>query len=200
MLLPGSLPSLLGATSGPVTSALSTTDDPGLEAFIGQCLASTKSDLHAEARRQMDRILLARSLEKTGGNQLRAARWLGIGRETLRRRLREVGIHLNHRVDADAEDEPLVDSEAVATAVASKPLTSPRPLREIRRRDRLVLRSLPLVSPGKAVPEGTVGPLALGTTPTARTWHEKCSVSRSYHDPHRGCRTATLTARRAAIR
>ena len=103
-LLPGSLPPLLGTTPGPVTSAHSTAGDPGLEAFIGRCLASMESDLYAEAHRQVDRILLARTLEETGGNQLRAARWLGIGRETLRRRLREVGIHLNHRVEAEAED------------------------------------------------------------------------------------------------
>jgi two-component system nitrogen regulation response regulator GlnG len=63
-----------------------------------------ESDLYAEAHRQVDRILLARTLEETDGNQLRAARWLGIGRETLRRKIREVGIHLNHWVEADAED------------------------------------------------------------------------------------------------
>jgi DNA-binding protein Fis len=85
-------------------SAHSTSGDRGLEAFIGRCLASMEGDLYLEVHRQVDRILLARTLEGTGGNQLRAARWLGIGRETLRRRLREVGIHLNHWVEAEAED------------------------------------------------------------------------------------------------
>jgi two-component system nitrogen regulation response regulator GlnG len=85
-------------------SAHAIAGDPGLEAFIGRCLASMESDLYAEAHRQVDRILLARTLEATGGNQLRAARRLGIGRETLRRRLREVGIHLNRRVEAEADD------------------------------------------------------------------------------------------------
>ena len=41
-------------------------NDPGLEAFIGRCLASTECDLYAEAHRQVDRILLARALEETG--------------------------------------------------------------------------------------------------------------------------------------
>ncbi len=103
-LLPGSLPPLPGTTPAAATPADSTAGDPGLEAFIGGCLASIEGDLYAEAHRQVDRILLARTLEGTGGNQLRAARWLGIGRETLRRRLREVGIHSNHRVDAEAAD------------------------------------------------------------------------------------------------
>jgi DNA-binding NtrC family response regulator len=103
-LLPGSLPPLLGTATGPAPSAQATAGDPGLEAFIGRCLASMESDLYAEAHRQVDRVLLARTLEGTGGNQLRAARWLGIGRETLRRRIREVGIHVNHWVEAEPED------------------------------------------------------------------------------------------------
>jgi two-component system nitrogen regulation response regulator GlnG len=103
-LLPGSLPPLLGIIPGPVTSADAIAGDPDLEAFIGRCLAAIESDLYAEAHRQVDKVLLARTLEGTGGNQLRAARRLGIGRETLRRRLRELGIHLNHWVEAEAED------------------------------------------------------------------------------------------------
>jgi DNA-binding NtrC family response regulator len=106
-LLPSSLPRFLGTGPGPVTSAHSTASDPGLEAFIDRCLASMESDLYAEAHRQVDRLLLARTLEKMDGNQFQAARRLGIGRETLRRRLREVGIHLNRRVEAEeaeAED------------------------------------------------------------------------------------------------
>jgi two-component system nitrogen regulation response regulator GlnG len=97
----------MGTAPRPVTSSPSTAGDPGLEAFIGRCLASIESDLYAEAHRQVDRILLARTLEEMDGNQLQAARRLGIGRETLRRRLREVGIHLNRRVEAEeaeAED------------------------------------------------------------------------------------------------
>jgi two-component system nitrogen regulation response regulator GlnG len=81
--------------------------DAGLETFIDRCLASIDNDLYAAAHRQVDRILMTRILAEMGGNQLRAARRLGIGRETLRRRLREVGIHLNLRVEseeAEAED------------------------------------------------------------------------------------------------
>ena len=78
--------------------------DGGLEAFIGRGLASIESDLYAEMHRQVDKILLARILEDAGGNLLRAAQRLGIGRETLRRRLRELGIRLNRRVETVSDD------------------------------------------------------------------------------------------------
>jgi transcriptional regulator with GAF, ATPase, and Fis domain len=100
-LLPGSLPAVLGATPRPVASPSPMVGDAGLETFIGRCLASIDSDLYAETHFQVDRALLARTLEETGGNLVRAARRLGIGRETLRRRLREVGIQVSRRVEAD---------------------------------------------------------------------------------------------------
>jgi DNA-binding protein Fis len=49
---------------------------------------------------------LARVLEATGGNQQEAARRLGIVRETLRRRLRELGVHLTRRFEAEVEESP----------------------------------------------------------------------------------------------
>jgi DNA-binding protein Fis len=76
-----------------------------LEAFLGQCLASDQGDLYAEAHRQLDRFLLTRVLDDTGGNQHQAARRLGIARETLRRRLRELGLHVSRQLSAD-EDDP----------------------------------------------------------------------------------------------
>jgi two-component system nitrogen regulation response regulator GlnG len=103
-LLPCWLPPLPDAKSGSATPDHSGTDKSDLEAFIGRCLASVEDDLYAEAHRQVDRVLLARILERTDGNQVRAARWLGMGRETLRRRLREVGLSVNHRVESEADE------------------------------------------------------------------------------------------------
>jgi hypothetical protein len=73
----------------------------------------------------VDRLLLARSLEEMDGNQFRAARPVWIGRETLRSRLRKVGIHMNRRVEAEAEDQLLVDLEAAApeTGHSGAPVT-----------------------------------------------------------------------------
>jgi two-component system nitrogen regulation response regulator GlnG len=103
-LLPVFLPALTGEASGPVTT-LPATGDPSLETFIRLCLTSGEGDLYAETHRQVDRLLLTRVLEDTGGNQLQAARRLGISRDTLRRRLLELGLHLTRRIEA-GEDEP----------------------------------------------------------------------------------------------
>ena len=59
--------------------------DLDLEAFIRQRLGPDARDLYAETHRQVDRLLLPRVLEYTGGNQHQAARLLGIARQTLRR-------------------------------------------------------------------------------------------------------------------
>ena len=105
-LLPTFLPSLQGDTSGPVTASASAARDPNLEAFIRLCLASGEGDLYAETHRQVDRLLLTRVLGDTGGNQLQAARRLGIGRETLRRRLSELGLHVSRRLEAEENAQP----------------------------------------------------------------------------------------------
>jgi two-component system nitrogen regulation response regulator GlnG len=77
---------------------------PSLEAFVRGCLAGADGEQYAEAHRRLDRLLLPRVLEATGGNQLEAARRLGIARETLRRRLRELDLHLTRRCEADEAD------------------------------------------------------------------------------------------------
>jgi DNA-binding protein Fis len=68
-------------------------------------LTSAEGDLYAETHRQVDRVLLARVLEDTGGNQLEAARRLGIGRGTLRRRLSELGLHFSRRLEGGEDDQ-----------------------------------------------------------------------------------------------
>jgi two-component system nitrogen regulation response regulator GlnG len=105
-LLPAFLPHLPGEPSGPMTAPPSAVGDPDLEAFIRLCLASAEGDLYAETHRQVDRLLLTRVMEDTGGNQLQAARRLGIGRETLRRRLGELGLYVSRRLKAEEDDQP----------------------------------------------------------------------------------------------
>jgi two-component system nitrogen regulation response regulator GlnG len=104
-LLPTFLPALPGEPSGPVTAS-PPAGDPNLEAFIRSRLASGEDELYAETHRQVDRLLLTRVLEEMGGNQLQAARRLGIARDTLRRRLIELGLHLTRRLEA-GEDDPV---------------------------------------------------------------------------------------------
>jgi two-component system nitrogen regulation response regulator GlnG len=80
-------------------------EDLGLEAFIRQRLGPDAQDLYADTHRQVDRLLLPRVLEYTGGNQHQAARLLGIARQTLRQKLRDLGLHVTHALEAD-EDQP----------------------------------------------------------------------------------------------
>jgi DNA-binding NtrC family response regulator len=76
------------------------------EAFIRQRLGPDARDLYAETHRELDRLLLAHVLEYTGGNQARAALLLGIARRNLRQKLRELGLHVTHSVEANQGDLP----------------------------------------------------------------------------------------------
>jgi two-component system nitrogen regulation response regulator GlnG len=104
-LLPAHLPALPGEPGGPVPASPSAGPDANLEAFVRLCLASEDGEQYAQAHRRLDRVLLPRALEATGGNQQEAARRLGISRETLRRRLRELGLHRTRRLEADEDSE-----------------------------------------------------------------------------------------------
>jgi two-component system nitrogen regulation response regulator GlnG len=105
VLLPAFLPDFHGAPAGPV-AAPAGSGGLGLEAFISQRLGADARDLYADTHREVDRVLLARVLEFTHGNQFQAARLLGIARQTLRQKLRDLGLHITHSVEADG-DEPV---------------------------------------------------------------------------------------------
>jgi len=49
---------------------------------------------YAELVETLERELFAQAMELASGNQLRAARWLGISRFTLRHRLQKLGLAL----------------------------------------------------------------------------------------------------------
>jgi two-component system nitrogen regulation response regulator GlnG len=100
ILLPAFLPDVTGkpTESSPVQAGL------GLDAFIRQRLGTDAADLYAETHREVDRLLLSLVLEHTGGNNHQAARLLGIARQTLRLKLRDLGLHVTQSVEAYAEE------------------------------------------------------------------------------------------------
>ena len=110
VLLPAFLPEValgraksVGHVSQSGISSAPTTDF-GLEAFIRQRLGPDVIDLYADTHRHVDRFFLPLVLEYTGGNQHQAARLLGIARQTLRQKLRDLGLHVTHAVEADDEE------------------------------------------------------------------------------------------------
>ena len=103
VLLPTFLPEVSGGSETSTTTApASVVAD--WETFIRQRLGPDAQDLYAEAHREVDRILLPLVLEFTGGNQHKAARLLGIARQTLRQKLRDLGLHVTQTVEADEGD------------------------------------------------------------------------------------------------
>ena len=77
-----------------------------LETLIERRLREGSQDLYEEARRELDRFLLPLVLRSTEGNQVQAARTLGITRRTLRLRLRELGLSVTKSVGGDEDDAP----------------------------------------------------------------------------------------------
>ena len=91
VLLPAALPRLESAPPSK-SDAAPAVAPAGLEAFISQKLEEGAESLYDDAHRELDRILLPLVMEHTSGNQFQAAKILGVARQTLRRRLRELHI------------------------------------------------------------------------------------------------------------
>jgi two-component system nitrogen regulation response regulator GlnG len=109
VLLPAFLPDLESGPAGGVSNQ-SASHQPGaelgLEALIRKGLTAETRDLYAEVHHHVDQILLPLVLDHTSGNQHQAARLLGIARQTLRQKLRDLGLHVAHSVEADGNDRP----------------------------------------------------------------------------------------------
>lgn len=81
----------MAETSG---SAATQTIATTVPALAEELLDSRPGDVYRAAVAIIERPLLAHVLATTGGNQLRAARLLGLNRNTLRKRCRELGLDL----------------------------------------------------------------------------------------------------------
>jgi two-component system nitrogen regulation response regulator GlnG len=104
VLLPDFLPQLLEAPGEPAPPISPSGGSLDPEAFIRQRLGPDSRDLYREIHRELDRLVLARVLEYTSGNQQRAALLLGITRRTLRAKLQEAGLHVAHALEVNEED------------------------------------------------------------------------------------------------
>ncbi|QDT41674.1 Nitrogen assimilation regulatory protein [Gimesia alba] len=112
IIIPSFLPGeLLGETSADVATAasadpeISETGDTlplsDLRLFVDERLLANSTDLYSETLETMERYLLTRILNETGGNQTRAAEILGITRGKIRDRIAQFGISLEKTVSID---------------------------------------------------------------------------------------------------
>jgi DNA-binding NtrC family response regulator len=104
VLQPDFLPELREAPGQPAALVTPPEGRLDVEAYIHRRLGPASRDLYKETLRELDRLLLPRVLEYTGGNQARAALLLGIARRTLRQKLRDLELHITHFVQANDDD------------------------------------------------------------------------------------------------
>jgi two-component system nitrogen regulation response regulator GlnG len=69
--------------------------------FVDERISANSENLYAEGLERMEREVLIRVLRHTGGNQLQAARILGITRGSLRNKIRTLGISIARSVWSD---------------------------------------------------------------------------------------------------
>lgn len=88
-----------------LTTAEPTTSIPGsdLQPFVESRLQDQSTDLYAETLEAMERYLITRVLNETGGNQTKAAEILGITRGKIRDRVAQFGISLEKKVSLEDE-------------------------------------------------------------------------------------------------
>jgi two-component system nitrogen regulation response regulator GlnG len=81
-----------GGRPGPATEGFERFLAGALPEVVEEALAAEGDRLHRAVLGRVERVLLGHVLARSGGNQLRAARLLGINRNTLRKRLRRLGL------------------------------------------------------------------------------------------------------------
>jgi two-component system nitrogen regulation response regulator GlnG len=104
VLLPAFLPETL-ESPGKGAPASPTGEEAGADTFVlRQWFESGARDLYADTHRQMDCYLLPRVLEYTRGNIQQAALVLGIARQTLRLKLRDLGLPMTSTAEVEQVD------------------------------------------------------------------------------------------------
>jgi two-component system nitrogen regulation response regulator GlnG len=98
VLLADFLPAWIQAGSADATAPSADSD---WTRFVADQLNAGTSNLYGEALRKMERHVLTQVLRFTEGNQVQAAKFLGITRGSLRTKLRDLGINIGRTVTGD---------------------------------------------------------------------------------------------------
>src|SRR5262249_25955555 len=105
VLIPAFLPESVRTPPEPAVGLEPGAQDFSFEAFILRRLEEGASTLSAEAHQHLDRLLLRLALRHTRGNQVQAARVLGISRQTLRAKVRGLGVDLTGSAAGDGDEQ-----------------------------------------------------------------------------------------------
>ena len=108
VLLSDFLPEVVRQTQIPGFSAKPGFTAPGAkwpewDQFVQERVEQGSNTIYDEAIALTEKHVISRVLRQTGGNQVRAAKLLGITRSTLRTKIRELGITIGRVVEADDE-------------------------------------------------------------------------------------------------
>ncbi len=110
VLLPAFLPALEASPTrsttpppAPVSASQPSSEAFDLQAFVKQQMAPGANDVYAETYRRVDRVLFSAALEFSHGNLRDAAAALGISRQTMRLRLRALGLQVGHTLEGSEE-------------------------------------------------------------------------------------------------
>jgi two-component system nitrogen regulation response regulator GlnG len=106
VLIPAFLPEPLRASLDPAAGHNAEAEGEfSFEALILRRLEEGSTTLSAEAHQHLDRLLLRLTLHHTRGNQAQAARVLGISRQTLRAKVRELGLQGTGSAEGEEDDK-----------------------------------------------------------------------------------------------
>jgi DNA-binding NtrC family response regulator len=101
VLLPAFLPEFESVPKDGASPPSPPISDFDLKAFIRRNLSPAADDLYAKIHGEVDRMLFTMALDHTGGHHSNAARLLGISRQTMRLKLRALGLYVGHTVRSD---------------------------------------------------------------------------------------------------
>jgi DNA-binding NtrC family response regulator len=101
----------MAVPSGDSASASGNGLPSDLSSLLSSRLAADSENLYAEALEFMERYVVTRVLQTTGGNQSKAAKILGITRGSLRNKTHALGIKIGQVVSAGGEAEDEGDEE-----------------------------------------------------------------------------------------